>query len=131
MTHAADAPSMKLLLGIGGSDDSIRALERSVERAAETDDDLTVAILQNPATEVDPAEIETRVQAVLDEVGVEAAVQHLDGDPGSRLVDLAEREGYDRIVLGGGETSPMGKIKLGSIAEFVLLNSHVSVTLVR
>jgi len=122
---------MKLLLGIGGSDDSIRALERSVERAAETDDDLTVAILQNPATEVDPAEIETRVQAVLDEVGVEAAVQHLDGDPGSRLVDLAEREGYDRIVLGGGETSPMGKIKLGSIAEFVLLNSHVSVTLVR
>jgi len=122
---------MKLLLGIGGSDDSIRALERSVERAAETDDDLTVAILRNPATEVDPAEIETRVRAVLDEVGVEAAVEHLDGDPGSQLVELAEREGYDRIVLGGGETSPMGKIKLGSIAEFVLLNSHASVTLVR
>lgn len=122
---------MKLLLGIGGSDDSIRALERAVGRAAETDDDLTVAILQNPATEVDPSEIEARAQAVLDEAGVEAPIRHLDGDPGSGLVDLAEREGYDRIVLGGGETSPMGKIKLGSIAEFVLLNSHVSVTLVR
>jgi nucleotide-binding universal stress UspA family protein len=122
---------MKLLLGIGGSDDSIRALERSVERAAETDDDLAVAVLRNPATEVDPAEIERRVEAVLDEAGIEATIRHLDGDPGSQLVDLAEREGYDRIVLGGGETSPMGKIKLGSIAEFVLLNSHVSVTLVR
>jgi nucleotide-binding universal stress UspA family protein len=122
---------MKLLLGIGGSDDSIRALERAVDRAAETGDDLTVAILRNPATEVDPPEIESRVQAVLDEAGVEATIRHLDGDPGSELVDLAERKGYDRIVLGGGETSPMGKIKLGSIAEFVLLNSHVSVTLVR
>ena len=122
---------MKLLLGIGGSDDSIRALERTVERVAETGDDLTVAILRNPATEVDPATVEERTQTVLDEADMAAAVRHLDGDPGSQLVDLAEREGFDRIVLGGGETSPMGKIKLGGIAEFVLLNSHVSVTLVR
>ncbi|RCU46904.1 universal stress protein [Haloplanus salinus] len=122
---------MKLLLGIGGSDDSTRALERTVERVAETGDDLTVAILRNPATEVDPATIEERTQTVLDEADMAAPVRHLDGDPGSQLVDLAEREGFDRIVLGGGETSPMGKIKLGGIAEFVLLNSHVSVTLVR
>lgn len=122
---------MKLLLGIGGSDDSIHALERAVDRVAETGDDLTVVILRNPATEVDPATVEERTQTVLDEADVAAAVRHLDGDPGSQLVDLAEREGFDRIVLGGGETSPMGKIKLGGIAEFVLLNSHVSVTLVR
>jgi nucleotide-binding universal stress UspA family protein len=122
---------MKLLLGIGGSDDSLRALERAVARVAETGDDLTVAILRNPATETEPEEIERRVQDVLDDAGVAAPVRHLEGDPGSRLVELAEGEGFDRIVLGGGETSPMGKIKLGSIAEFVLLNSHVSVTLVR
>jgi len=122
---------MKLLLGIGGSDDSIRALERTVARVAETGDDLTVAILRNPATEADPEGIERRVQDVLDDAGMRATVRHLDGDPGSRLVELAEGDGYDRIVLGGGETSPMGKIKLGGIAEFVLLNSHISVTLVR
>ncbi|MFD1632602.1 universal stress protein [Haloplanus ruber] len=122
---------MKLLLGIGGSDDSIRALERTVARVAETGDDLTVAILRNPATEADPEGIEQRVRAVLDDAATSASVRHLDGDPGSRLVELAEQEEYDRIVLGGGETSPMGKIKLGGIAEFVLLNSHVSVTLVR
>jgi nucleotide-binding universal stress UspA family protein len=122
---------MRLLLGIGGSDDSIRALERTVDRVAETGDDLTVAVLRNPASDADPATIEERVRAVLDEAGMAASVRHLEGDPGSQLVDLAEREAFDRIVLGGGETSPMGKIKLGSIAEFVLLNSHVSVTLVR
>ncbi|WP_251329314.1 universal stress protein [Haloplanus pelagicus] len=122
---------MKLLLGIGGSDDSLRALERAVSRVAQTGDELTVAVLRNPATETDPETIERRVRAVLDDADVTAPVRHLDGDPGSRLVELAEQEGFDRIVLGGGETSPMGKIKLGGIAEFVLLNSHVSVTLIR
>ncbi|WP_338740843.1 universal stress protein [Haloplanus salilacus] len=122
---------MKILLGIGGSDDSLRALERVVDRVTETGDDLTVAILRNPATEATPDGIEERVRATLDEREVTASVRHLDGDPGSELVELAETEGFDRIAIGGGETSPMGKIKLGSIAEFVLLNSHVSVTLVR
>jgi nucleotide-binding universal stress UspA family protein len=122
---------MKVLLGIGGSDDSLRALERGVDRVAETDDDLTVAILRNPATEATPDEIEGRVESILAEAAVSASIRHLDGDPGSRLVELAEREGYDRIVLGGGERSPMGKIKLGSVSEYVLLNSQVSVTLVR
>jgi nucleotide-binding universal stress UspA family protein len=122
---------MKLLLGIGGSDDSFHALGRMVERVAETGDDLTVAILRNPATQTAPDGIEQRVRATLDERAVTASIRHLDGDPGSELVALAEREGFDRIALGGGETSPMGKIKLGRIAEFVLLNSHVSVTLVR
>jgi len=55
----------------------------------------------------------------------------VSGHPGSRLVELAEREGADRIVLGGGETSPLGKVQLGSVAEFVLLNAKTTVTLVR
>ena len=43
----------------------------------------------------------------------------------------AERDGFDRIVLGGGERSTLGKIQLGSIVEFVLLNAQTPVTLVR
>ncbi|POG55259.1 universal stress protein [Haloferax marisrubri] len=122
---------MKVLLGIGGSDDSIRALEKTVERTANVGDDLTVAIVDNPAGERSREDIETRVTELLDERGVDAPVRLLDGDPGSSLVDLAENEGFDQLVLGGGETSPMGKIQIGNIAEFVLLNSHVTVTLVR
>ncbi|CQR49006.1 MULTISPECIES: universal stress protein [Haloferax] len=122
---------MKVLLGIGGSDDSIRALETTVERTAEVGDDLTVAIVENPSVERSREDIETRVTELLGERGVDATVRRLDGDPGSALVDLAENEGFDQLVLGGGETSPMGKIQIGNIAEFVLLNSHVTVTLVR
>ncbi|WP_101294026.1 universal stress protein [Halegenticoccus soli] len=122
---------MKVLLGIGGSEDSVRALEQTVERARAADDDLTVAIVENPNADATPDEIEDRVRGVLTDADLDAEVRHVAGDPGSRLVDIAEEEGFDQITLGGGETSPMGKIKIGSIAEFVLLNSHVTVKLVR
>jgi len=46
-------------------------------------------------------------------------------------VTIANQESFDRIVLGSGERSPLGKIQLGSVAEFVLLNAQTSVTLVR
>jgi len=122
---------MKVLLGIGGTDDSLDALSRTAARAVEAGDDLTVAIVENPESERTPDEIEAEVERVLDEYALEAEVRHVSGDPGSRLVTIAESEGFDQIALGGGERSPMGKLRLGHIAEFVLLNSHVSVTLIR
>lgn len=122
---------MHVLLGIGGSDDSIRALEQVVERSADVGDDLTVAIVDNPRSERSREEIAECVDQVLSGAELSAPVRHVEGDPGSELVDIAEREGFDQIALGGGQLSPMGKINVGSIAEFVLLNAHTTVRLVR
>jgi nucleotide-binding universal stress UspA family protein len=122
---------MNILLGIGGSEDGMRALDRTVSRAADAGDDLTVAIVENPESDRTPEAIEERVRERLAGSGVDADVRHLNGDPGSALVALAEDEEFDEIVLGGGQRSPMGKIQLGGITEFVLLNAHVTVTLVR
>lgn len=122
---------MKTLLGIGGSEDSLRALERAVERAAEAGDELTIAIVENPDAPLSTAEIDDRVRTTLGDTGIDAEVRTLSGHPGSQLLELAERGSYDRIVLGGGETSPLGKVQLGSIAEFVLLNARTTVTLIR
>jgi nucleotide-binding universal stress UspA family protein len=122
---------MNVLLGIGGSDDSFRALEQTVTRAKAAGDDLTVAILENPESDRGTEAIVSQVHEVLDDASFAAELRHVSGDPGSQLVALAERGEFDQIVLGGGQRSPMGKIKLGHIAEFVLLNSPVTVTLVR
>ena len=122
---------MNVLLGMGGSPEAFDALEETAERVAAAGDDLTVAILSTPETTFEVDEIEERVERALDEAGVEADVRQLSGDPGSSLVELADRGGFDRIVLGGGERSPLGKITLGEVAEFVLLNAETSVTLVR
>lgn len=122
---------MKLLLGLGGGDDSSRALEATVERVRETGDDLTVAVIDDSDAETDREAVAERARERLAAAGVDGDVRLLAGDPGGALVDLAESEGFDRIVLGGGETSPLGKVRLGTVREFVVLNANVTVTLVR
>ncbi len=122
---------MNVLLGIGGSEDSIHALERTIERSREAGDELTIAILENPDSDLDQQELYDRVEAELQAQQFDAEIHVLSGHPGSQLLEFAESEGTDLIVLGGGETSPLGKVQLGSIAEFVLLNAQTSVTLVR
>ena len=122
---------MKVLLGVGGSSDSLTALEATVERALAAGDELTVAVVENPRSDIDPDEVARRVREELSSVPLEADVRRVEGDAGSRLVEIAESEGFDQIALGGGQTSPMGKINVGSIAEFVLLNAPVSVHLIR
>lgn len=122
---------MKVLLGIGGSPDSFLALSKGLERARAAGDDLTVAILENPESDIEPADVERQVRVEIETADVEASIRRLSGDPGGALVELAEVEHFDAIALGGGEESPMGKIRLGSIAEFVILNSTVTVILLR
>lgn len=122
---------MRLLLGIGGRDDSLRALDAAVERATEAGDDLTVAVVDDPESDRTADDLVERAAARLDDAGLDAEIRRVEGHPGSRLVEMAERGDFDRLVIGGGESSPMGKIRIGEVAEFVLLNSRVTVTLVR
>lgn len=132
---------MHFLLGIDGSEGAFLALDRTIERVLETGDDLTVAILESSepgqsvaepsVAEPSVAEVESRIAERLAESTVDAEVVTLSGHPGGRLVEFAERQGHDHIVIGGEETSPLGKVKIGPLAEFVLLNAEVSVTILR
>lgn len=122
---------MDVLLGVGGSELSYLALEEALTRAEEAEDDLTIAIFANEEVDDDGEGIEAEVRDRLEEADFEATIRHIEGDPGSQLVDIADRENFDRIVLGSGERSTLGKIQLGSIAEFVLLNAETPVTLIR
>ncbi|MFW6321627.1 MAG: universal stress protein [Halohasta sp.] len=121
---------MKVLLGFGDDETSVDALERTVERASIADDELTVAVVDDEA-DGSREELEATVESVTEEADLPVEIRHVEGTAGSQLVDIAESEGFDEIVLGGSTTSPMGKININKTAEFVLLNSHVTVTLVR
>ena len=122
---------MRLLLGIGGNEDGFDALAATIDRVRATGDELSVAVLDHPGVDTPIDEVEAAVRDRLANAAVTAEVVSLDGEPGPALVELAETEGYDRIVLGGGERSPMGKLTVGPVGEFVVLNSTVSVTLIR
>jgi nucleotide-binding universal stress UspA family protein len=127
---------MKVLLGVDGTDSSLRALEEVTERAAQTGDELTVGIADDPEADPTPgggtdADLEQRVREIADRVGLDVQVRRLGGDLGSELVEVAQAGEFDRLVVGGGERSPMGKIELSPDTQFVLLNAGTSVTLVR
>ena len=122
---------MKVLLGIDGSGPSFDALDEALARARDAGDDLTVAIVDRDAVDLTPDEIEARVRDRFTESGRAPDLVRLEGHPGSRLVELADSEGFDRLLIGGGERSALGKIQLDETIEFVLLNSETTVTLVR
>lgn len=120
---------MRVLVGIDDSTHGIQALEAAAERASGADDELTVAVYAGTNDSLE--ETEAAVRDRIETLGLDAPIERIESDPGSRLLELAEREGYDQIVLSGGQRSPLGKIKLDEVHEFVLLNSRTTVKLVR
>lgn len=128
MPAAGILAGMDVLLGIDASEFGYRALDETVERVAVAGDDLTIALYGDRE---ERAGLEDAVRERLAAHDLDAAVVHLDGTAGPALVELADGGPYDRLVIGGGIRSPMGKIQLGDVAEFVLTNASTTVTLVR
>ncbi|WP_435362053.1 universal stress protein [Haloarchaeobius sp. DFWS5] len=67
----------------------------------------------------------------LDDAGVDYEVRGRVGDYGDEIVDLAEEETADLVVVGGRQRSPTGKAVFGSTAQAVMLNAPCPVTFVR
>ena len=123
---------MNVLLGLGGSDESVKTLRRTIDRTREVGDDLTVVVVDKPESKRSQEDTYDLTVDRLEEAGLgDVTVEKLQGDPGSALVDYAEQGEFDELVIGGGTLSPMGKIQLGPITEFVLLNAPTTVKLVR
>jgi nucleotide-binding universal stress UspA family protein len=120
---------MKLLVGIERSDRTLQVLETAVERTQD-DNSLTVAVVE---TENGPSleRLEQEVREHISDLSCDAEVRSLSGHAGSQLVDLAEDEDFDRLILDGGQRSPLGKIQIDDVTEFAILNATMTVTLVR
>lgn len=63
--------------------------------------------------------------------GVEITTVIERGPPGSTIVEYARENDVDRIVMGSHDRSGISKILLGSVAEDVVKESPVTVTVVR
>ena len=121
---------MHVLLGVEGSEESRRALESTVDRAAEAGDELTVAVFALAGQSLD--DVEEYARNRLGETDLSWSIERVEADhSASSLVELAEAGPYDQLAIGGGQRSPMGKIELGTTTEFVLLNAQLTVRLER
>lgn len=120
---------MKVLYGLWDDERPRAGLATAARRAAGVGDEFVVGVVGNDGDP--PEELIAYARATLSDAGLAPAVRTLSGDPAGRLVAVAEREGFDRIVLGGGGRSPLGKVAVDPTVQAVLLSSPVSVTVIR
>lgn len=132
-----------VLLAVDGSDDSMEAARRAVDLAARYGAELGACYVIETRTAYDNAIVDPEtVDRVLREEGeaalaavaelaaeegvpVRGAIRH--GTPHEELLDHAEREGADLIVVGRQGRSPLKAVLLGSTTDAVVRLSPVPV----
>ena len=122
---------MNVLLGHDGSEGAWEAFHQTLERAVAVGDDVTIAIYDDTAVDATPEEIERQIESELDAYDIDVGTRHVEGHVAGTLVETVDSEDFDRLVISGGKRSTLGKIRLGNVAEFVVLNSETPVTLIR
>lgn len=143
--------SQHILVPIDESNPSDRALEYALE--SHQVDDITVVHVLDPAEldayggveagmMADFAELQEQrredAESLMDDVrtraraaGIDVATEILTGRPARTIVQYAEDNEVDHIVLGSHGRTGAGRILLGSVAETITRRSPVPVTIIR
>lgn len=138
----------RILVPTDGSADTERAVEHAAELAVEHAAELHAVYVVNSATfaglpmetswegiddvlrEEGESALE-RVEEVVAEYGVPIASRLLEGSPSRRIVEYAESEDCDLVVMGTHGRGGIDRLLLGSVAEGVVRGSSVPVLTVR
>jgi nucleotide-binding universal stress UspA family protein len=130
---------MSIVVGYVASPEGRAALRRGAEEAQVRGTKLIVVNSNKggaalPAEEVLLYERELEdVRARLTDAGVEHEVRQLvrGNEPATDIIEVADTEGAEFIVIGLRRRSPVGKLILGSIAQQVLLDASCPVLAVK
>lgn len=55
--------------------------------------------------------------------GVDSSIFVEEGEPGNAVCEYAKKEGIDMIIIGARHRSRVGKLILGSIAQYIILEA--------
>ncbi len=130
---------MKILVGIDGSNTSRAALEMAIRNANAFQGELLVVTSKETGTTEENEKIRAaekalaEVQAEVEKAGL-ACDTHLlirGNSAGEDIVEFAETQDVDLIVVGIKRRSRVGKILMGSTAQFVILRANCPVLSVK
>jgi nucleotide-binding universal stress UspA family protein len=145
VTRARAAPKRVLVATDAGAA-SAGAEQAGIELAARSGASLIFMSVIDPSglrlpgglfhTRVDQArgERETALARMVEkarEKGVAAQFLVWEGDPGASVIEAAEAEGADLIVVGSHARNPVGRLLLGSVSSFVLDHGRRPVVVIR
>ena len=135
----------KILLPTDGSDHSIRATERAIELAKLYDGKIDVVYVVDGQTSksdvlhnVSKVEIENNrkkrtnpIEEKIAQAGIDCTTQFLNGEPGPTIVDHANKEDYDCVVLGSRGLNQLQTMVLGSVSHKVAKRVECPVMIVK
>lgn len=133
---------MKLLIPIDGSKASINAFEKAVEIAKNYHFSMVLLSVVNVrAVSDDRAELtDIMIQDVTDRMnelvkntdltGVEVETEVIYGEPYTAILELAERDKIDLIVIGNRGQSRIERFFLGSVANRVIAEAKCPVLVI-
>ncbi|WP_408957936.1 universal stress protein [Natrinema sp. 74] len=133
-----------LLLATDGSDPARRATDHAVELAAQLDATLHVVSVSESGPQAEDKEDRLRhdpddeaataaeeAAEAADREGVEVTTDIRHGVPQEQIVDFAETNPVDMIVVGTAGRSGLDHLISGSVAEEIVRNAPVPVVTVR
>ncbi len=130
---------MKIVVGFDSSNTAKAALDAALKRAAVMSAAVEVITSMEAGTDGDLPAIESAkadLEAVKDiaaktDVACDTHLLIRGQSPGEDLVGFAREHGCDEIVVGVRRRSKVGKLLMGSTAQYVILNAHCPVLTVK
>ena len=130
---------MKILVGLDGSKSSKEALSLAKKHAKTFNATIDLVTSMEKGTEAQQKEIEDfehdleNAKKLLEKDGISCDTHLLIRGmaPGEDIVEFAEKNEVDEIVIGVKRRSKVGKLVFGSTAQHVILNAHCPVVTVK
>jgi nucleotide-binding universal stress UspA family protein len=118
----------RILVGTDGSPTAAKAVDRAVELAKASDGSLTILTAGRGEQ---AKEIVDREAARHAKSGVKIDTRVDDRDPSTALVEAADDDDYDLLVVGNKGMTGAGRFFLGSVPNKVSHHVHRSLLIVR
>ena len=135
--------AMKVLLAYDGSEGARRALDVVLGLTGQDDRVTVVGVaegipifgyagtLPSPEQELERDRQLSEVDEALGERGISVTLVPRAGDPATTILDVAERDGFDLIVMGTRGLGTAERWLIGSVSDKVLHHAHCSVLVAR
>jgi len=134
----------KILVPLDGSQTSIRGLNQAISLAEQNQASITglgvIHVLPTLVATVTPyrkylvKQAEKNLRAAKQSVekrGISFKSKIISGSPGSKIVDTANKEKFDLIVIGSRGLGPVKEAFLGSVSHYVTHKARTPVLLVK
>jgi len=117
-----------VVIGVDDNEERAIACAQAVADLPNAESDVGVTIIHsftdNPSGASAPQIGSVReATEYLEGTGVEVTVTESSGDPAEQILDVAESEDANLIVVAGRKRSPTGKALFGSVTQSVILNA--------